>query len=141
MKRDGRKLDHTTLEVIRQMAMERIREGETPASVIASFGFCRTTVYKWIRRTSGPGNGLRALRSRKATGRPRLLTAAQERQLIRWISRKSPDAFQIAAPRWTRPAIARLVHQQFGVDIGISTVGEILRRHQSRTSSSSDHRS
>ena len=28
MKRDGRKLDHKTLEEIRLMAIERVREGE-----------------------------------------------------------------------------------------------------------------
>ena len=30
MKRDGRKLDHQTLETIRFMAVERVREGEAP---------------------------------------------------------------------------------------------------------------
>ena len=34
MKRDGRKLDHKTLEEIRLMAMERVREGEAPSAVI-----------------------------------------------------------------------------------------------------------
>ena len=63
------------------MAVERVREGEDPSTVIASYGFCRTTIYKWLRRAaSGRGKGLRALASRKATGRPRTLTAAQERQ-------------------------------------------------------------
>jgi len=45
MKRDGRTLDHTTLETIRLMAIERVREGESPAAVIASYGFNRTTIY------------------------------------------------------------------------------------------------
>ena len=39
MKRDGRKLDHKTLEEIRLMAVERVREGEDPSVVIASYGF------------------------------------------------------------------------------------------------------
>ncbi|MFO1083437.1 MAG: hypothetical protein U1E21_02635 [Reyranellaceae bacterium] len=47
MKRDGRKLDHKTLEAIRLMAMERLGEGEAASSVMESFGFCRTTIYKW----------------------------------------------------------------------------------------------
>jgi hypothetical protein len=47
MKRDGRKLDHKTLEEIRRMAVERVRDGEEPSAVIASYGFCRTTIYKW----------------------------------------------------------------------------------------------
>lgn len=36
MKRDGRTLDHRTLEEIRKMAAERVREGERPSAVIAS---------------------------------------------------------------------------------------------------------
>jgi len=31
MKRDGRTLDHQTLETIRLMAVERVREGERPS--------------------------------------------------------------------------------------------------------------
>jgi len=46
MKRDGRTLDHATLETIRLMAIDRVREGESPATVIASYGFHRTTIYK-----------------------------------------------------------------------------------------------
>ena len=43
MKRDGRTLDHKTLEEIRLMAVERVREGEKPSAVIAAYGFSRTT--------------------------------------------------------------------------------------------------
>ena len=75
MKRDGRTLDHATLETIRLMAIERVREGESPATVVASFGFNRTTIYKWIKAATQPGVGIKALRSTKATGRPRTLTA------------------------------------------------------------------
>lgn len=70
MKLDGRTLDHTTLEQIRLMAVQRVREGENPAAVIASFGFCRTTIYKWMNAAAGRGRGLKALRSTRGTGRP-----------------------------------------------------------------------
>jgi transposase len=55
MKRDGRNLDHQTLETIRLMAIERVREGEAPSAVIASYGFSRTTIYKWINAAAKPG--------------------------------------------------------------------------------------
>ncbi len=60
MKRDGRGFDHRTLEAIRLMAIERVREGERPSSVVASFGFSRTTIYKWISAAAKPGMGLKA---------------------------------------------------------------------------------
>jgi hypothetical protein len=30
------------------MSVERVSEGEDPSAVIASYGFCRTTIYKWL---------------------------------------------------------------------------------------------
>ena len=83
MKRDGRTLDHQTLEAIRLMAVERVREGEPASEVIAAYGFNRTTIYKWIQAAFRPGVGIKALRSTPATGRPRTLTPAQERKVFR----------------------------------------------------------
>jgi transposase len=59
--RDGRSFDHRTLEAIRMMAVERVRDGKRPSSAIASFAFSRTTIYKWINAASQPGIGLKAL--------------------------------------------------------------------------------
>src|SRR5450755_4779407 len=93
MKVDGRTLDHTTLEQIRLMAIQRVREGEEPASVIASYGFCRTTIYKWMRLAARRGRGLKALSSARGTGRPRSLSLAQERQVFRWINGRDPRQY------------------------------------------------
>jgi transposase len=82
MRRDGRGFDHRTLEAIRLMAVERVRDGERPSSVVASFGFHRTTIYKWLSAAAKPGVGLQALHSRPATGRPRSLTPRQEQQVF-----------------------------------------------------------
>ena len=84
-KQDGLGLDHRSLETIRLMAVERARDGERPSSVMASYGFNRTTIYRWLNVAATPGVGLRALRSRPATGRPRSLTPHQEQQVFRWI--------------------------------------------------------
>lgn len=75
------------------MAVERVREGENPSAVIASYGFCRTTIYKWLRTVKGRGRGLAALRSRQGTDRPRKLTVAQGRQVFRWINGKDPRQY------------------------------------------------
>jgi transposase len=128
MKRDGRTLDHRTLEEIRRMAVERVRAGEDPSTVITSYGFCRTTVYKWLRAASGRGKGLRALASRKATGRPRTLTPAQERQVFRWINGKDPRRYGFDFGLWTRQITGELIEQQFGVTLGVTAVGKLLAK-------------
>jgi transposase len=90
MKRDGRSFDHRTLEAIRLMAVERVRDGEQAAAVIASYGFSRTTIYKWLAAAGARGVGVKALLSRPATGRPRSLSSRQEQQV-----------FEVAPVWWT----------------------------------------
>src|SRR5438105_10025917 len=93
MRRDGRGFDHRTLEAIRLMAVERVRDGERPSSVVASFGFHRTTIYRWLSAAAKPGVGLKALHSRPATGRRRSLTPRQEQQVFRWINGRDPRQY------------------------------------------------
>lgn len=128
MKRDGRKLDHRTLEAIRLMAVERVREGETPSSVIASYGFCRTTIYKWLAAASKPGRGMKALHSRRATGRPRRLTPRQEQQVFRWVNGKDPRQYGLDFGLWTRSIVASLIERKFKIRLGLTAVGELLAR-------------
>jgi transposase len=126
MKRDGRTFDHETLEAIRLMAVERVRDGEPAAEVIAAYGFNRTTIYKWLRAALQPGVGVRALRSTKATGRPRSLTPAQERQVFRWVNGRDPRQYGLDFGLWTRAVVAELIQKKFGIGLGLTAVGELL---------------
>jgi transposase len=128
MRRDGRELDHRTLEEIRRMALQRVREGEVPSVVIASYGFCRTTIYKWLRAAQGRGKGMRALASRKGSGRPRSLTPAQERQVFRWINGRDPRQYGLDFGLWTRRIVALLIEEKFAVRLGLSAVGALLAK-------------
>ena len=128
MKIDGRTLDHQTLETIREMAVRRVLEGERPAAVIASYGFARTTIYKWLSQVRGRGNGLRRLKGTVGTGRPRSLTATQERRVFRWINGKDPRQYGLDFGLWTRQIAATLIEQKFGVHLGVTAVGRLLAR-------------
>ena len=118
MRRDGRGLDHRTLEAIRLMAVERVRDGERPSSVIASFGFNR----RWLEAASKPGVGLSALRSRPATGRPRSLTPRQEQQVFRWINGHDPRQYGLDFGLWTRSLVSELIEQKFHLRLGVRAV-------------------
>src|ERR1700760_2176348 len=128
MKRDGRGLDHRTLEAIRMMAVERVRDGERPSSVVASFGFHRTTIYKWLTAASLPGVGVKALRSRPATGRPRSLTPGQEQQVFRWINGRDPRQYGLDFGLWTRSVVADLIERKFNIRLGVTAVGALLAK-------------
>ena len=128
MKRDGRTFDHQTLEQIRLMAIERVRDGEPASEVIASYGFNRTTIYKWINAAFRPGIGIKALRSTAATGRPRSLTPVQERQVFRWVNGRDPRQYGLDFGLWTRAVVAQLIEKKFGVRLGLTAVGELLAK-------------
>src|SRR5499427_10598096 len=128
MQRDGRTLDHRTLETIRLMAVERVREGEAAPAVIASYGFNRTTIYKWLAATAKPGVGLDALKSRPAPGRPRSLTPGQEQQVFRWINGRDPRQYGLDFGLWTRSVVAELIERKFGIRLGVTAVGELLAK-------------
>lgn len=127
MKRDGRKLDHKTLEELRLMAMQRLSEGEAAGAVMRSFGFCRTTIYKWRSKAKGR-KGLEALRARKATGRPRRLSPAQEGRVLRWINGKDPRQYGFDFGLWTRQIVAQLIEDKFGVALSLASTGQLLAR-------------
>ena len=127
MKRDGRKLDHKTLEEFRMMAMERLEAGEKANSIMGSYGLCRTTIYKWMSNAKGR-KGLEALRSRKAGGRPRKLTAVQERKVLRWIDGKDPRQYGFDFGLWTRKAVSDLMARKFGVRLSLASTGYLLAR-------------
>src|SRR3974377_2277988 len=126
MKRDGRKVEHKTREEFRLMAGEGVGEGEDPSAVIASYGFCRTTIYKWLRAAKGRGRGVAALRSRKGTGRPRKLTKSQERRVFRWINGKDPRQYGFDFGLWTRLIVAELISDKFGIKLSLASVGKLL---------------
>lgn len=126
MKRDGRSVSRAALEEMRVMALARMREGESPAAVSASFGLHRGWAYKV--RSKASNGGRRALLSTRGTGRPRTLTAAQERQVFRWVNGKNPRQYGFDFGLWTRQVVRELVAQKFSVDLSLASIGALLAR-------------
>ncbi|MFZ4629849.1 MAG: IS630 family transposase [Blastocatellia bacterium] len=128
MKKDGRTIDHKTLEFIRKMAVERVHQGERPAEVIESYGMNRTVIYKWLKAAGQPGVGLEALDSKNGAGRPKKLTEAQEAQVFRWINGMTPIHHGFQSTLWTRQIIKQLVQENFGTSLCLPTIGALLAR-------------
>jgi transposase len=128
MKRDGRTLGHETLYEMRLLAVRRMREGERPEDVAASFGMHRSWAYKCRVAVMGRGKGVRALRSTKATGRPRKLTPTQEQSVFRWINGKNPMQYGFDFGLWTRQIVQSLVLERFEVQLSLASIGAMLAR-------------
>ena len=128
MKRDGRTLDHRTLEEFRFLAVRRVNEGETASAVVRSLGLHRTSIYRWLKAANESGKGELALVSRPATGRPTKLTAAQQAQVFEWIDGKNPHDHGLDYGLWTRQLVALLIEQRFALRLGVTAVGRMLAR-------------
>jgi transposase len=123
---DGRKLGREAQERIRILAVRRVRAGERPSSVMKSYGLCRTTIYRWLRKARSGGE--QRLRARKATGRPRRLTAAQEARVQRWLNGKDPRQYGFDFGLWTRRLVGQLVEERFDVKLSVTSIGRLLWR-------------
>jgi len=126
MKKDGRTNDRKTQETIRMMAVERMLEGEDATAVMASYGLCRTTGYKWLAKVRGRGRGKHCLAARKGTGRTPKLTRAQKSQVFRWVNGKNPMQYGFDFALWTRYVVRELILKKFNISLSVTSVGSLL---------------
>jgi len=126
MKLDGRTLSHETSETIRKMAVQRVLDGEKPSAVIAGFGLCRTSIYRWLR--AHQSNGVEALASRPSPGRPCTLTEKQQQKVRTWICGKDPRQWGFDFGLWTRRIVADLIEEKFHKKLGLTAVGRLLAK-------------
>jgi transposase len=125
-RRDGRALDHKTLEEIRIRAVERVQAGESPEVVIRALGFTRSCIYAWLARYRT--GGWDALKARALKGRPMKIQPAQMRWLYRTITGKSPLQFRFEFALWTREMIRVMLREQFQLKLSLASVGRLLRQ-------------
>jgi transposase len=100
------------LEARRRMAVRRVDEGWAQKDVAAFFGVHPVTVAKWVARyRAGGADGLKAT---PTPGRPRFLTAAQERKVLGWLA-EPPTEHGFRTDLWTARRVAERILQTFGV--------------------------
>ncbi len=125
MKIDGRTLDHKTLEHIRITACKRVMEdGEKPSLVAASLGFCRTSIYPWLRRIED--EGWEALAEQIAEGPPIKLSDKQRQRVKRWIVGKDPRQYGFEFGLWTRRIVQTMIRDKFAIELCLTSVGKLL---------------
>jgi transposase len=125
-KRDGRALDHKTLEEIRIRAVQQVEAGESPEDVIRVLGFGRTVIYDWLAKYRE--GGTEALRAKPIAGRPSKLAGKQIKWLYRTITSKNPLQLRFEFALWTRGMVRDLIREKFGVHLSEVSVGRLLRK-------------
>jgi transposase len=126
---DGRLLSDEVLEALRLRALHGRELGYTESQLADLLGVTRETICRWW--SAYQRNGLEALpqpRRGRPLGSGRWLSDAQARRIQDLLDRNQPKDLGIAAPLWTRPAVAALIRQELGITLAVRTVGAYLRR-------------
>lgn len=122
---DGRKLDHHTLQVMRQQAVKAAREGATVASIAAAFGVSTRTVFSWLAQFAEGGQN--ALLAKPIPGRPPKISAEEMRWIAQAVRDNSPQQFKFEFGLWTLSLISELIKRQFGKSLALASVSRVMK--------------
>jgi transposase len=105
--------------------MRLLDGGHSLNDVGRMIGCAPSSVMRW--RDSVRRHGRSGLAVRMSPGRPRRLTAAEERSLVRLLLR-GPVANGFKTELWTTLRIAQVIENTFGVDYHRDHVGRLMHR-------------
>ena len=112
------------LERRRKLAVARVNEGYSQQEVAVFLGVHRGTVSRWV--CTARERGTDALKAKPTPGRPRKLTARQEKTVLSWIA-KPPTSFGFATDLWTSRRLAALIEGRLGIRFNANYLVEWLR--------------
>jgi transposase len=126
---DARTLSDDVLEALRLRALHGCEQGYTETEMAELLGVGRDTVCRWW--SAYARGGLDALpqdRSGRPVGTGRVLSPQQEDRIQALLRTHSPEECGIAAPLWTRRAVADLIRRECNLALAVRTVGLYLQR-------------
>src|SRR6516164_8109885 len=120
---DARRLDHSTLEAMRERAVLSVQDGESPEVVASVIGINRSTIYGWLAQYRRGGWG--ALKAKPLFGRPPKLDGKK----LEWIYdavTQNPLQMKFEFALWTREMVAALLKRKFNITLSLASVGRLL---------------
>jgi len=123
-KDDARKLDRKTLEAMRERAVRRVQEGESPEVVARVLGINRSTMYGWLAQYRRGGWG--ALKAKPTPGRPPKIDGKKLRWVYDTVTQKNPLQLKFSFALWTREMIGQLIRDKYGIKLSPVSVGRLL---------------
>jgi len=121
---DARRLDHATLEAMRERAVRSVHDGESPEVVARIIGINRSTIYGWLAQYRR--GGWSALKAKPLFGRPPKLDGKKLKWVYDAVTQKNPMQLKFAFALWTREMVARLIKVKFNISLSPVSVGRLL---------------
>src|SRR5262245_49550901 len=121
---DARRLDHATLEAMRERAVRSVQDGENPEVVARVMGIDRSTIYSWLAQYRRGGWG--ALKAKPLFGRPPKLDGRKLKWIYNTVTQKNPLQLKFTFALWTREMVAKLIKDKFNISLSLVSVGRLL---------------
>ncbi len=121
---DARRLDHATLQQMRERAVRSVQDGESPELVARVLGVNCSTVYGWLAQYRRGGWG--ALKAKPLFGRPPKLDDRKLRWIYDTVTQRNPLQLKFEFALWTREMVAKLIKDRFDISLSLVSVGRLL---------------
>jgi len=121
---DARRLDHATLEAMRERAVRSVHDGESPETVARIIGINRSTIYGWLAQYRR--GGWSALKAKPLFGRPPKLDGKKLKWVYDTVTQKNPMQLKFGFALWTREMVAKLIKVKYNISLSVVSVGRLL---------------
>jgi transposase len=126
---DFRTLPEATRLAFRKRALTLINSGKKKGTIAQLLGVSPCTISVWCKKHQTAGSkGLIAKKKGVKSEDKKLLSNAQELAIQKMIVDKLPEQLKLDFALWTRKAVKELIEQEFGIILGLTTMGDYLRK-------------
>lgn len=122
---DGRKINHHSLQVMRQQAVKAVKSGQAVESVAEAFGVSKRSVFGWLAKFAVGGQN--ALLAKPVPGRPPKISAEEMRWIAQTVKDNTPQQLKFEFGLWTLSLIGELIKRQFGKSLALASVSRVMK--------------
>lgn len=114
---------------LRKTIIRMLKDGKSGKEIAKDLGVSEGHVsnVKKLYETGG-AKALKPKKRGRPVGKNKVLAPEQEREIQRIIADKTPEQMRFKECMWTRNNIRQLIHEKYGIDIKLSTLGYYLGR-------------
>jgi transposase len=113
----------------RLRALELYHKGWQQKLIAEALGVTKGAISQWIKKARNlpKEEHSDALRVKKSTGRPPLLSVDQRRALVHLVE-QDPEAFGFIGKVWTAKRVREVARRELGVRVGLTTIKNLLHQ-------------